>query len=238
MRSDSFLASLICALTLLLSPVSSSAEQFVAGGTNPVGTQPRFVTLADLNGDHILDMAVADVGTNTISVLMGNGDGTFQPAVNYVVGSGPWMVVAADFNNDGHLDLASFVGSSHQAAVLMNNGDGTFKPVVTFTVGTNPIAIAAADLNHDGNQDLLVVNHSTNNVSVLLGNGNGTFQKAVNYAVGAKPRWVSVADFNGDANSTWSSPTPTTAQSASSWGMATELSARPPFTPPEPPISA
>jgi hypothetical protein len=112
---------------------TAMAEGFVAGGTFPTGTSPRFVALADFNGDKILDMAVANYGSNSISILQGNGDGTFKPAVNYAVGASPWMVVAGDFNNDGILDLATMAGATNVADILLGNGDGTFQPAYTVT---------------------------------------------------------------------------------------------------------
>jgi hypothetical protein len=165
-----------------------------------VGSGPRSVAVGDFNGDGKPDLAVANSdfisGIGSISVLLGNGDGTFQAAVNYASGSGPNSVAVGDFNGDGKLDLA--VTTSSSISVLLGNGDGTFQAAVHYAAGSGPVFVAVGDLNGDGKSDLAVANSSSNNVSVLLGDGDGTFQAAVNYAAGSAPRSVAVGDFNGD----------------------------------------
>ena len=92
-----------------------------------------------------------------MSVLLGNGDGTFQPQVTYAVGSIPIAIVAGDFNGDGRTDLAvANDGLTSTVSVLLGNGDGTFQPQVTYAVGSNPVAIVAGDFNGDGRTDLAV----------------------------------------------------------------------------------
>jgi hypothetical protein len=148
------------------------------------------VAVGDFNGDGTFDLAVAGYITNTISVLLGNGDGTFQAHVDYATGSDrPQGVAVADFNGDGKLDLAV----THQydtITVLLGNGDGTFQPAVNvgaFAVG------AVGDFNRDGKLDLAV--GDGNNTLVLFGNGDGTFQPAVNVGAG----WPgAVGDYNRD----------------------------------------
>ena len=92
----------------------------------------------DFTGDGRTDLAVANEGDNTVSVLLGNGDGTFQPQVTYAVGLGPDAIVAGDFNGDGRTDLAVANGSDGTVSVLLGNGDGTFQPQVTYAVGQDP----------------------------------------------------------------------------------------------------
>ena len=92
----------------------------------PVGSTPTTVTNADFNGDGKMDLAAQNAGSNTISVLLGKGDGTFQPKQDYTVGSGPTSVIDADFNRDGKTDLAVSNYSSDNVSVLLGNGDGTF----------------------------------------------------------------------------------------------------------------
>ena len=123
-----------------------------------------------------------------MSVLLGNGDGTFQPQVTYAVGSDPGDIVAGDFTGDGHIDLAVANSGDNTVSVLLGNGDGTFQPQVTYTVGSDPDAIVAGDFTGDGHIDLAVANSGDNTVSVLLGNGHGTFQPQVTYAVGSVSR--------------------------------------------------
>ena len=90
----------------------------------------------DFTGDGHLDLAVANSGSNTVSVLLGNGDGTFQPQVTYAVGQVPQALVAGDFTGDGHLDLAVANSGDNTVSVLLGNGDGTFQPQVTYAVGS------------------------------------------------------------------------------------------------------
>jgi FG-GAP-like repeat/Putative Ig domain/Bacterial Ig-like domain/FG-GAP repeat len=164
------------------------------------GTAPFFVTAADLNGDGRTDLIVANFQSNTVSVLLGNGNGTFQPAVNYAVGSEPISVTVADLNGDGHPDLIVANAGSSYVSVLLGNGNGTFQSAVDYGTGSRPESVAVADVNGDGIPDLIVANVNTSYVSVLLGNGDGTFQPAANYTADSHPRSVAVADLNGDGH--------------------------------------
>ena len=155
----------------------------------------------DFNNDGFLDLAVA-TGTQ-VSILIGQGDGTFLPAVNYPAGSFPSSIASADFNRDGSLDLAVVNNSSNNVSVLLGNGDGTFKPAVDYAAGTEPEGVAAGDFNQDGNPDLAVVNYNysgTGSFSILYGLGNGTFKPAVNYSVAQHPQSIAVGDFNRDGH--------------------------------------
>jgi hypothetical protein len=171
------------------------------------GAGPRSVAVGDFNGDGKLDLAVAGYGRyqdyygywhdfdETVRVLLGKGDGTFQPAVKYTAGSEPVSVAVGDFNGDGKQDLA-VANTSGTVSVLLGKGDGTFQPAQTVLTEGQPSALAVGDFNGDGKQDLAVAN--AYGVSVLLGNGDGTFLPGVGYAAGINPVAVAVVDFNGD----------------------------------------
>jgi hypothetical protein len=162
---------------------------------------PTFIVVSDFNNDGQSDIAVVE--TDYISLLLSNGDGTFQPALRFFRGGGPGVDRAAvgDFNGDGAIDLAVTSQGTNQVGVLLGNGDGSFQTVRTFHTGLpdagfGPGPVAVGDFNNDGIPDLAIVNDADDIGSVLLGNGDGTFQGPglAFLAYGA----VAVADFNGD----------------------------------------
>ena len=164
------------------------------------GSGPQSVAVGDFNGDGKPDLAVVNSYSNNVSILLGNGDGTFQIHVDYPTGAQPGSVAIGDFNGDGKLDLAVVNSYSNNVSVLLGNGNGTFQPAVSYGTGsgTGPAFVAVGDFNRDGKLDLAVANSNSSNVSVLLGNGDGTFQTAVNYDVGGAPTSIAVGDFNHD----------------------------------------
>ena len=157
------------------------------------------VAVADVNDDGKPDIVLANFISGLVSVLLGNGDGTFQTAVTY--GSGginPMSVAIADVNGDGKPDIVVANLNSGSVGVLLGNGDGTFRPALTFGAGTRTMSVAVADVNGDGKPDIVVADQD-GYVGVLLGNGDGTFLPIVIYgAGGAYTTWVAVADVNGD----------------------------------------
>jgi hypothetical protein len=167
------------------------------------------VAVADVNGDGKKDLVVANscvaannCSSGTIDVLLGNGDGTFAPALSYNSGTGQALAVAiGDVNGDGRPDVVVANWSSGMA-VLLGNGDGTFRAPVAYETGGDNDAVAIADVNGDGKLDVLIGDQIT--VNVLLGNGDGTFQPEVAYPVWIEGDYpvgvgsVSVADVNGD----------------------------------------
>jgi len=164
------------------------------------GSGPNSVATGDFNKDGRLDLALSNYFDNTVSVLLGNGDGTFKAHVDYATQLGPDSVVVGDFNGDGKLDLAVRNQSSNTVSVLLGNGDGTFQPAANFAVGsgTSSSRVAAGDFNGDGKLDLAATNYNDNTVSILLGNGDGTFQGQVVYPAGSGTSAIAVGDFNAD----------------------------------------
>jgi hypothetical protein len=173
----------------------------------PVGHNPECVAVGDFNSDNKTDLAVANYSDGTVTILLGNGDGTFTPAANspVTVGRSPLSIAVGDFSDDGIPDLAVANVTDNTLTILLGNGNGTFSQAAHSPIpasGAAPASVAAADFNRDGNVDLVVSVVGPNEVSILLGDGDGTFTEAGNspIRVGLTPYSVAVGDFNGDGN--------------------------------------
>ncbi|WP_167376145.1 FG-GAP repeat domain-containing protein, partial [Methylobacterium tarhaniae] len=174
---------------------------FKANNDFRTGAYPTTLAAADLNGDGKVDLVTTntdDGDGTTVSVLLGNGDGTFQTRVDFAVGAAPRSVTAMDVNGDGTRDLVVANRRDDSVSVLLGNGDGTFQAKADFAVGKRPGAVVAVDIDQDGKLDLVTANRSSNDISVLLGNGDGTFQAAASYMAGQTPYALTVLDLNAD----------------------------------------
>ncbi|OOV15007.1 hypothetical protein BXU09_10415 [Deinococcus sp. LM3] len=167
-----------------------------SGSVYTVGTAPSDVGTGDLNGDGQLDAFTSNAGSGDVSVLLGNGDGTLQPATSVAVGAGPESIDRADLNGDGQLDLITANRTANTVSVLLNSG-GTFSAQPAVSMGAQPSDAVTADVNGDGRMDLLVAATGGNAVNVRLGAGNGTFSAAADIPVTAPIR-VASGDFNND----------------------------------------
>lgn len=175
----------------------------------PTGFSPAGMVAADFNGDGHIDLAVADEGNATVSVFLGNGNGTFGAHADYATGNSPVWVSTADFNGDTVPDLAVANKTDNTVSVLFGNiasgtagvnaiGAGTFATQSVYPAGTGPTSIAVADYNIDGLPDLAVTAQGDNAVAVLLNLSAGTFGPDFELPVGTTPVSVVSADFNGD----------------------------------------
>jgi hypothetical protein len=186
---------------------------FIPANGSPisVGTFPEAVRVGDFNNDGILDLAVANAKDNTVSILLGKGDGTFTAANGspIAVGNFPFFLAVADFDGNGTADVAATNEGDDTVSLLLGNGDGTFTPASSSPIPSgnyNPGPIVAADFNGDGKVDLAIANFTPDypstvgNVVILLGNGNATFTAATGspIAVGLDPFAMVAMDFNQD----------------------------------------
>jgi hypothetical protein len=189
-----------------LAPITTPAS-----GPGGVAITPVAVTVGDFNGDGIPDIAAVNDSRfatgvpDSVTILLGNGDGTFRiSAESPTVGDNPSYIVAGDLNGDGILDLvvANLNVDTNEpgtVTVLLGKGDGTFAPTAVSPVtGFLPYSVAIADFNGDGKPDLVTANAGSNTVTVLLGNGDGTFAAPMSIAAGTDPLFAAVGDLDGD----------------------------------------
>lgn len=167
---------------------------------------PWSVGIGDFNGDGRPDLAIPNFmypgfGSNTVTIMLNNGDGTFRSGQVYTAGIWPKDVAVGDFNGDGKADLLVMgIPNGTTSAILLGNGDGTFQANGQYLVGGTSVAIA--DFNGDGNADALIVGAQPSGAgaggsfALQLGNGDGTFRAPVYHS--SSPGQITVGDFNSD----------------------------------------
>jgi hypothetical protein len=202
-----FLCGLVLSVVILASAASAAAQS----ATFSTRTYPFLGNnhiAADFNGDGKPDLA--GTGGTSASVMLNNGDGTFQPKIDYPAGGESQDLAAGDFNGDGKTDLAVTMNSpAISLSLLTGSGNGTFNAPITFpnTSGFDSPAIVAIDLNRDGKLDAVLAHRiqcftapctTSRTISVMLGNGNGTFQPTQEIDVGTGMSRIVTGDFNRD----------------------------------------
>ena len=159
--------------------------------------------------DISVDLTTANLGTDEISIFLGNGDGTFATSTEFPVGGtnpGPFSVAVGNFNADTNLDIVTANRDTDEISIFLGNGDGTFATSTEFPVGgTDPLptSVAVGNFNADTNLDIVTANQDTDEISIFLGNGDGTFATSTEFPVGGTdplPTSVAVGNFNADTN--------------------------------------
>ena len=165
-----------------------------------VGKDPVSIVNADLNRDGYLDLAVANMTDNTVSVLLGNNDGTFGARTNYTVGTKPMSVVLGDANNDGLTDILTANSGSNTISILLANSSGGFNSAISVTAADELESLAVGDVNNDLINDIVYTNTSQRTFSLLLGQSttSASFASPVMFTVGNSPVSIILADFNKD----------------------------------------
>jgi len=164
------------------------------------GGFPYSLVGADFNGDGIPDFAISNTVSNTATILLGDGDGTFTERKVTSTGLAPEGVATGNLNGDSNLDAAVADSTANSVSILLGNGDGTFTAGATLTTGLGPSGVVIADFNGDGILDVATANASANTVSVMLGTGGGSFQTHMDFATGASPAGLAAADVNNDGH--------------------------------------
>lgn len=176
------------------------ASNVALGPQDSGARSPEAVALADFNDDDLTDVATANLLGNTLSVLLGRGDGSFELPSLLPVAGGPIDVVAAELTGDGAIDLAVALNDNDAIVVLPGNGNGSFRaPERQHSTGMSPSALVVADFDRDTRLDIAVASQTDDVVSVLLGRGDGTFAEPHIYNVGSSPESLAVGNVNNDS---------------------------------------
>ncbi|MDH4153316.1 MAG: VCBS repeat-containing protein [Nitrospira sp.] len=172
-------------------------DPFYYFASYPVGKNPTTITTGDFNHDSLTDLITTNISSNTVSILLGNGDGSFKEQTQLHVCQEPRSLAMNDFNEDGHADVVLACSGGDEVALLLGRGNGKFEEGARYPVHRSPVSLAAEDVNGDHHVDLAVALRN-DKVKVFLGNGRGELRHGVQYEHGDTPTSVALSDLNGD----------------------------------------
>ena len=178
---------------------------FSSPASYSVGNFPGTLVAADFNADGKVDLAALDSATgvtnniNKVWVLLGKGDGTFEPAVSTATGTGSGYLSYADLNQDGKIDLVIADELASDAAIMMGNGDGTFQPATEYIVSAQPVSIAAIPQQNGGTL-LLTTDNASSGLFYSYVDNDGTVHVPKLQPIGSGPTSIAAADLNGDGH--------------------------------------
>jgi hypothetical protein len=172
-------------------------DPFYYFASYPVGKNPTTVTTADFNRDQITDLITTNISSNSISLLFGNGDGTFRDQVQVKVCQEPRSLAVKDFNHDDQLDVVLACSGGDQVSILLGRGNGKFEEGPQYPVHRAPVSVSSEDVNGDGHPDLAVALRN-DKVKIFLGNGRGEFRPGMQYEYGDTPTSLALKDLNQD----------------------------------------
>jgi len=193
----------LAAVTFLLALAVDVAAQPISFARTdvPSVSGARAIATEDFNRDGWPDIAHANTGRNSVTVLLNRAGAGFAPAIDLPVGVGPFDLTTADFNRDGIPDLAVANADGNSITVLLGKGDGTFSRADIAAAGQNPRGITAGDVNKDGKPDLIYSGYASDVVQVLVGDGTGRFTKgAAVVSAFRSPQGLATGDFNHDGH--------------------------------------
>ncbi|CAF3680989.1 unnamed protein product [Rotaria sp. Silwood1] len=165
-----------------------------------MNSHPISIAVGDFNGDRVVDIAVANLGTKHVDMMLGNGQENFAIQTSYEIGFDrpPLVMASGDFNNDARSEIAVAYDGRDHVDIFVPYNSGSFETETRFSVGPFPRSVSIGDVNNDTRLDIIVANWESNYVSVLLGYGNGSFETETRYTVGSSPRSVAIGDVNND----------------------------------------
>ena len=192
------LVATVCGVAVEAAQAAPLPVNFAPKTAFGTGGNPLSVAMSDLDGDSSLDLVTANLGSDDVSVLLGDGAGSFGGLTDFAAGTEPSSISVSDVDGDTFGDLVVANYTSDSVSVLLGDGTGGFGAKTDFGTGDSPISVVVADLDGDTADDIVTSNYVSNNVSVLLGDGSGGFGAKTDFATGNGPELLAVADLNGD----------------------------------------